>query len=104
MWRRKGILPCDLGNYFACFLGKYFACSAKQGFELDELVCFSEVSQIHFPQGLLKQARLSVDSKTLAQLSQGTFSILFQRISKGCFSGNALMICLARSICPGRRC
>jgi hypothetical protein len=54
MWRRKGILPCDLGNYFACFLGKYFACSAKQGFELDELVCFSEVSQIHFPQGLLK--------------------------------------------------
>ena len=37
-----------------CDLGKYFACSAKQGFELDELVCFSEVSQIHFPQGLLK--------------------------------------------------
>jgi 4-hydroxymandelate oxidase len=28
-------------------LGNYFACSAKQGFELDELVCFSEVSQIH---------------------------------------------------------
>ena len=50
----KVTLPCDLGNYFACFLGKYFACSAKQGFELDELVCFSEVSQIHFPQGLLK--------------------------------------------------
>jgi 4-hydroxymandelate oxidase len=40
-------MKCYLGNYFACFLGKNFACSAKQGFELDELVCFSEVSQIH---------------------------------------------------------
>jgi hypothetical protein len=26
-------------------LGKYFACSAKQGFEVDELACCSEVSR-----------------------------------------------------------
>jgi hypothetical protein len=28
-----------------CDLGKYFACSAKQGFEVDELACCSEVSR-----------------------------------------------------------